>query len=139
MRRFLSSLSGVVVLLLLSLALMGNARQADWQHMQVTATAYNSVPQQTDANPALAAWGDILKPGMQAIAVSRDLIRQGLDYGTQVKIEGLDGTYVVRDKMHSRWEEKIDIYMGKNVEAALEWGVKENIRISWQAESARGT
>ena len=72
-------------------------------------------------------------PGMRAIAVSRDLVRRGLTHGTRVKIEGLPGVYVVRDKMASRWRKKIDIYMGKDVQAAREWGIQKNVEISWAA------
>ena len=101
---------------------------------EVTATAYNSLPGQTTRKrPDLTAWGDVLKPGMKAIAVSRDLIKKGLTHGTRVKIEGLNGTYVVRDKMHKRWKNKIDIYMGTNVKAARKWG-KRKVRITWSGE-----
>ncbi len=95
-----------------------------WKSMEVTASAYNSVPSQTANDPNLAAWGDTLKPGMRCIAVSRDLIELGLDHNTQVKIEGLEGIYLVKDKMHARWRRRIDLYMGKDVEKALEWGRK---------------
>lgn len=100
---------------------------------EVTATAYNSVTAQTKAgDPTLTAWGDTLEPGMKAIAVSRDLIDKGLTHGTEVTIEGLPGTYIVRDKMNKRWEDKIDIYMGTDVVAAREWG-KRTVTISWAA------
>jgi len=102
--------------------------------MEVTATAYNSVESQTKkGDPFTAAWGDKLKPGMKAIAVSRDLIPEGLDHETKVKIEGLSGTYVVRDKMNKRWTKKIDIYMGTNVAEAREWG-KRKVNIKWQVD-----
>ena len=39
-----------------------------------------------------------------------------------MRIEGLDGIWYVRDKMHRRWRNKIDIYMGEDRDAALEWG-----------------
>jgi len=96
----------------------------------VTATAYNSLPEQTDAEPYLAAWGDSLSPGMKVIAVSRDLIPVGLDRHTPVKIEGFPGTYLVLDKMHERWKKRIDIYMGLDIEAARAWG-KRRVEISW--------
>ncbi len=96
----------------------------------VTATAYNSLPEQTDAEPYLAAWGDSLAPGMKVIAVSRDLIPLGLDHRTSVKIEGLPVVYLVLDKMHRRWEKRIDIYMGHDLEAARAWG-KRQVEISW--------
>lgn len=108
--------------------------RARWQSMVVTATAYNSLPAQTTAkNPDLAAWGDRLKPGMRAIAVSRDLIPEGLGHGTRVRIAGLDGEWLVLDKMHRRWQRKIDIYMGTDVQAAREWGRRE-VTISWRAD-----
>lgn len=101
------------------------------QTLQVTASAYNAVADQTTQDhPTLTAWGDTLKPGMKAIAVSRDLISQGLDHGMHVHIEGLDGVYIVRDKMNQRWTQKIDIYMGDDVTAAQAWGV-QTVTISW--------
>lgn len=95
-----------------------------WKKMKVSASAYNSLGYQTSGNPSLAAWGDTLKPGMKSIAVSRDLIGMGLDHNTRIKIEGLDGYYLVKDKMNRRWKNKIDIYMGENVEKAREWGMQ---------------
>jgi 3D (Asp-Asp-Asp) domain-containing protein len=100
------------------------------QSMVVTATAYNSVASQTDSQPNLAAWGDRLEPGMKAIAVSPDLIDLGLTHRTKVSIEGLPGRYTVLDRTASRFTKRIDIYMGTDVEAAREWGVKE-VEIRW--------
>lgn len=97
----------------------------NWNSLTVTATAYNSVKSQTNSNPNVAAWGDTLKPGMKCIAVSKDLIKKGLKRNTPVKIEGFEGIYLVKDKMHSRWENRIDIYMGKDVQLAKEWGRKK--------------
>ena len=96
-----------------------------WKKLEVQASAYNSVPSQTDRLPSLAAWGDTLKPGMNCIAVSQDLIALGLDYGTQIKINGFDSIFTVKDKMHSKWNSSIDIYMGVDVEKAKEWGRKK--------------
>ena len=91
--------------------------------LTVTASAYNSLHGQgAGSDHALAAWGDRLVPGMQAIAVSRDLIRLGLTHNAEVTVEGLPGVWVVKDKMHRRWERKIDIYLGEDVQAAREWG-----------------
>lgn len=99
--------------------------------LTVQASAYNSLPSQTLGDPTLAAWGDTLEPGIKAIAVSRDLLELGLDHNTEVTIEGLPGTYRVLDKMNRRWTRKIDIYMGVDVQAAREWGVRE-VTIRWQ-------
>ena len=74
-----------------------------------------------------------MQPGVKAIAVSRDLLKQGLDYNTPVKIEGLPGTYRVLDKMHRRWNNRIDIYMGEDIDLAKEWG-RQTVEISWAVE-----
>lgn len=110
------------------------------QHqMQVTATAYNSHLSQTSGDPWVTAWGDTLDSTMKAIAVSRDLIDSGLTHGTRVQIGGLPGNYTVRDKMHWRWQRKIDIYMGTDVKKAREWGIQD-VTIRWKTpanESSR--
>lgn len=100
-------------------------------NLRVTATAYNSLPAQTDSTPNIAAWGDRLKPGMKVIAVSRDLLNKyGLKHKTKVRISGLEGEYLVLDKMNKRWRKKIDIYMGKDRRKALQWG-RKNVTITW--------
>jgi 3D (Asp-Asp-Asp) domain-containing protein len=101
----------------------GLEEKYDWVPLQVTATAYNSIPYQTSyEHPAITAWGDSIKPGLKWIAVSRDLLNKGLGYNTMVKIDTFEGVYIVKDKMHSRWKNRIDIYMGENVKKAKEWG-----------------
>ena len=97
-----------------------------WKELKVTATAYNSFPSQTSKiHPGITAWGDSLYPGMKIIAVSKDLIPLGLDYNTPVKIKGDTTIYLVKDKMHSKWKNRIDIYMGDDKEKALQWGRKK--------------
>ena len=96
-----------------------------WKTVMVNVSAYNSLESQTDSVPNVAAWGDTLKPGMKSIAVSRDLLEMGLDYNTHVIIEGLEGIHLVKDKMHPKWKQKIDIYMGEDVKKAREWGRKK--------------
>ena len=106
--------------------------------MTVTATAYNSLHGQGHGKDhALAAWGDRLEPGMQVIAVSRDLIPLGLGHNAELQIEGLPGTWQVKDKMHRRWKKKIDIYMGEDIEAAREWG-KRQVTITFAAPEDAG-
>jgi len=91
--------------------------------LRVTATAYTSHRNQTDRTPFLAAWNNRIKPGMKLIAVSRDLIsKYGLRNGTKVRIGGLPGYYIVKDKMNKRYRRRIDIYMGLNKRKALHWG-----------------
>lgn len=97
----------------------------NWKSMVVTASAYNSLESQGVGNVNITAFGDTLLPGMKSIAVSHDLIEKGLTHNTKVKIQGLEGVYIVNDKMHPRWKNKIDIYMGTDKKKALEWGRKK--------------
>lgn len=105
----------------------------DWKTIEVTATAYNSLAYQTNSNPHITAFGDSLKPGLRYIAVSRNLLNEGLTHNTPVKIEGLKGTYLVKDKMNKRWHNRIDIYMGTDVKAAKKWG-RRKVTISYRIE-----
>lgn len=114
-----------LALLLILSCKKGEKEKYDWIPLKVTVSAYNSHASQTDGHPNIAAWGDTLIPGMKSIAVSRDLISKGLRYNTMVKIEGLEGIYLVKDKMHFRWRNRIDIYMGNDVSLANEWGKKK--------------
>ncbi|WP_189702583.1 3D domain-containing protein [Subsaximicrobium wynnwilliamsii] len=105
----------------------------EWKTINVTATAFNSTRRQTNNNPHITAFGDSLKPGLRYIAVSRNLLRLGLTHNTPVNIEGLEGTYLVKDKMHYRWKNKIDVYMGTDVEAARNWG-RKRVNISYRVK-----
>ena len=51
--------------------------------MSVTASAYNSTAAQIDDNLNEGAWGDLITPGMQVVAVSSDLLDAGLARGTE--------------------------------------------------------
>ena len=106
------------------------------QELVVTATAYNSVPAQTDGDPEIGAWGDRLRPGMRAVAVSADLVALGLVRNSRVRIEGLGGEYRVLDKMPPYWERRIDIFMGADRRAARSWG-KRSTRIEWAPPARR--
>ncbi|WP_435412818.1 3D domain-containing protein [Psychroserpens mesophilus] len=108
----------------------------EWKTLEVTATAYNSLPYQTNDNPFITAFGDSLKPGVRYIAVSRDLLKLGLTHNTLVQVEGLEGTYLVKDKMHYRWRNKIDIYMGTDVKLAKEWG-RRKVNITYRVKKLK--
>lgn len=107
------------------------ACSGEQQTLTVTATAYNSVPGQTQGDPNVGAWGDKIRPGDKVIAVSPDLLSLGLERGTKVQIEGVSGTYRVADRTNSRLERTIDIYMGTDVEKAREWG-RQQVEIRWR-------
>jgi 3D (Asp-Asp-Asp) domain-containing protein len=104
---------------------------SDEERLTVRATAFNSTRAQTDSRPTESACGDTLRPGIKAIAVSRDLKKRGLDCGTEVRIEGLKGEYTVMDLTAARHKNLIDIYMGRDVKAARQWGVQE-VEIAWE-------
>ena len=125
--------SAIFAALCCAVALSTNCSTSGEQVLEVTATAYNSLPGQTSGDPTLAAWGDVLRPGSKSIAVSRDLIPLGLGHNTVVKIDGLPGQYLVLDKLSKRWTHRIDIYMGEDVEAARNWG-KRQVTIRWQSD-----
>jgi len=119
-------LNSLLLILMINTYCFSQLKQQFPDSMVVTASAYNSVAEQTTVlNPSIAAWGDTLKPGMKVIAVSRDLIPIGLDHLAPVKIKGLDGTFLVIDKMHHRWKKKIDIYMGTDTQTARNWGRRQ--------------
>jgi 3D (Asp-Asp-Asp) domain-containing protein len=99
--------------------------------MEVWATAYNSLPGQTDRHPDLTAFGTRLEPGMRVVAVSNDLYEMGLRQGVRLEIEGLPGEWRVADRMNSRWKKKIDLYMGTDVQAARRWGARR-VKIRWR-------
>jgi 3D (Asp-Asp-Asp) domain-containing protein len=101
--------------------------------LEVLASAYNSVPGQTDSTPTVAAWGDRLHPGVRSIAVSHDLIPLGLGRGAVVRIDGLPGEWRVLDRMHRRWSRHIDLYFGTDVRAARLWG-RRPVTIRFVAE-----
>ena len=125
--------SCIIAFLLLIILFSCNAKEEEncnEQHIKVTATAYNSLAYQTNSNPTITAFGDSLKPGLRYIAVSRDLLDSGLVHNTQVKIQGFDSLYTVKDKMNRRWRNRIDIYMGNDVKKAKTWG-KRKVRIQY--------
>jgi 3D (Asp-Asp-Asp) domain-containing protein len=120
--------------MLVAVLLFSTCKKTETKELEVVASAYNSLPGQThSSHPNIGAWGDTLRPGMKVIAVSRDLIKQGLTHNQLVKIEGLPGKFRVLDKMNRRWKQKIDIYMGANRQRAKEWGMRE-VTIRWEVE-----
>jgi len=102
--------------------------------LEVDATAYTCrVQRKHYTRYPRGAWGDILKPDTKAVAVSDDLIAMGLTHGTSITIEGLDGEYIVMDKMHPKWKKKIDVYMGADCRKARFWGHKM-VTIHWKTK-----
>jgi len=104
--------------------------------LKVLATAYNSVEDQTDDTPWLAAWQNLLEPGQRVGAVSRSLEqRYNITNGTVLSIEGLDGVWRVRDRMSPKWnDDRIDIWMEDDVERARAFGARR-LTIEWVEQS----
>jgi 3D (Asp-Asp-Asp) domain-containing protein len=92
---------------------------ADAAHkIKVTVTMYHPVPEQTDSTPNITADGTVFRiesaSDYRYIAVAQNmLIRNGgfLDYGDWVVVSAGEksGLYQVRDTMHRRWINRIDI------------------------------
>ena len=84
-------------------------------------TAYNSVENQTDKTPCIGAFGDICKlykdKGLNICATNR------FPAGTVLEIENY-GRCVVWDRMNKRYQERIDIYMDKDVQRARKFGTQ---------------
>jgi 3D (Asp-Asp-Asp) domain-containing protein len=81
----------------------------------VTLTTYSISAAETDSTPLITASGFKINPNNpkrhRIIAVSRDLKRK-YKFGQKVRIEGAgkyNGIYTIRDLMHHRWKNKIDI------------------------------
>tara|TARA_Y100001937_G_C7010622_1_gene280805 strand:+ start:94 stop:621 length:528 start_codon:yes stop_codon:yes gene_type:complete len=87
--------------------------------MNVTVTMYQPVSYQTDSTPNILADGTKIRTqeasNYKFIAVSRNLLKRWggwLDYGDFIILKGTDekdGVYQVRDTMHPRWVNRIDI------------------------------
>jgi len=129
-RLLVASLILAGLLILASCSTIQKPLQEKQQSLLVTATAFNSLPKQGQGNPNVGAWGDRITPGVNAIAVSDDLVSLGLARGTRVRIEGMKNECVVLDRMPARWKKRIDIYMGNDVKAARAWG-KRDVKIYW--------
>lgn len=114
--------------------LLAQVAAAEERTLVVTATAYNSTRAQTDERPNKGAWGDRIEPGMKIIAVSPDLVKQGLRRGVVVRIDGLEGEWTVLDRTPSRYRNRIDVYMGVDIAAAKAWG-RRKVTLRWTEDS----
>lgn len=87
----------------------------------VPATAYNSLPGQTDDTPFITASGTTVRHGV--------LAANFLPIGTRVKIPEIygDQVFVVEDRMNSRYWKRVDIWM-ESYDDAIQFGLK-NIEI----------
>lgn len=119
---------------------------------QVSMTAYNAVPGQTDANPFVTASG--MASNHEVVAArSRDMAAE-LPFGTVIrfertladtpgcqfaKVEPQIGYRIIADTMHQRWIHKVDVLLdhtdtvnvgGREVNPAVALGVCSNVTIT---------
>lgn len=85
--------------------------------IKVLTTAYSSTPDQTDSTPFITAANTQVRPGVVAANF--------LPFGTKLRLPKHfpDQTFVVEDRMHQRFSERIDIWM-ETREAAKQWGTR---------------
>lgn len=81
--------------------------------MRVALTAYSSHPDETDATPFLTASGTKTRDGVIAANF--------LPFGTVVRIPELfgDKVFVVEDRMHRKFPNRVDIWMPSKREALI--------------------
>lgn len=86
--------------------------------LSVYATAYNSVPEQTNDTPFITASGTYTRDGVIAANF--------LPFGTALKIPDIfgDKVFVVEDRMNERYADRIDIWT-ETVEEAKKFGLRK--------------
>lgn len=88
----------------------------------VTATVYHPTAAQTDDTPLITASNARINPddplSQRFIALSRDLEeRFELKFGDKLYIQNAgpyDGCWIFQDRMHYRWENRIDFLIGQH-------------------------
>jgi 3D (Asp-Asp-Asp) domain-containing protein len=93
-----------------------------------TITAYTPSPRENRGrgHKAATALGTPIRPGI--VAVSRDLLHAGWDFGDRIHIEGL-GVFTIEDTMHQRFRRTIDVAVS-DMEAARKIGLMRNIEVT---------
>jgi 3D (Asp-Asp-Asp) domain-containing protein len=83
----------------------------------IVASAYNSLPGQTDSSPWITASGTLCHEGVIA--------SNHFPIGTKLLIEGYKGqVFVVEDRMNKRYGKKIDIWF-RDYDEAIHFGVRK--------------
>lgn len=96
-----------------NISLGNNPRQ---KSISATVTAYTPAPRENGGRGTKSgtALGTRIRPGI--VAVSRDLLRAGWDFGDKVHIKGL-GVFIIEDTMHQRFRRTIDVAVPNMTEA----------------------
>ena len=95
-------------------------KKTETQKIWVTVTAYSSTPEQTDNTPFITAKGTKVRDGIVAANF--------LDFDTKVKLPEIfgDKVFVVEDRMHPRFSDRIDIWF-PDTETAKSFGKRRTI------------
>ena len=95
-------------------------KKTETQKIWVTVTAYSSTPEQTDDTPFITAKGTKVRDGIIAANF--------LDFDTKVKLPEIfgDKVFVVEDRMHPRFSDRIDIWF-PDLETAKSFGKRHTI------------
>ena len=98
------------------------------KRISATVTAYTPAPRENggQGKKVDTAIGTRIRPGI--VAVSRDLLRSGWEYGGKVHIKGL-GVFTIEDTMHSRFRRTIDVAV-PDMAAAQKIGKLRNIEVT---------
>ncbi len=98
------------------------------KRIAATITAYTPDPRENGGagTKSGTAIGTPIRPGI--VAVSRDLLRSGWDFGDKVRIKGL-GVFIIEDTMHQRFRRTIDVAV-PNRAAARKIGKMKNIEVT---------
>ena len=86
--------------------------------LTVVLTAYSSTPDQTDSTPFITAANTPVRDGVAAANF--------LPFGTKFKVPKLfgDKVFTVEDRMHTKYNDRIDIWFGSRT-AAKEFGLRK--------------
>lgn len=105
------------------LRLPENGGREAWLVKKMWVTAYNSLPEQTDFEPCIAASGlDLCEHDREDIIATNFL---NLPFGTRVKLPELfgDRVFVVHDRMNASIQATIDVWL-KDYQQAKKFGRK---------------
>ena len=110
--------------------------------MEVTVTMYHPVRSQTDSTPNILADGTRIRVHKASeyrfIAVSRNLLKRHggfLEYGDFIVLKGTgqkDGVYQVKDTMHPRWVNRIDILESPGTKPYM-FPDAEIVKLAWSS------
>ena len=100
-----------------------------------TVTAYTPAPRENRGRGRRSgtAIGTSVRPGI--VAVSRDLLHSGWDFGDKVHIKGL-GVFIIEDTMHERFRRTIDVAVA-DMAAARKIGTLRGIEVTLLERGSR--